>query len=109
MIARKWVEYCSDSEWGNGVMWQIAKERFAADATLDVVEVYEHAGWFLAWNRDGQCVGTANDSACFPESVIRWWLRFDDVRIVGHSRRGPDGGEYKHENYYPCVAQGVAA
>lgn len=102
MKARIWMEHCSDSEWGNEVMRQIAAERFAADDTIDIVEVHEHAGWYLSFTRDGMTVGTANDGAKFPQNVLDWFAQFDGVQLVGWCRR-QEGSEYKAPSYYPAL------
>lgn len=58
MKARTWVEYMAHHEWGNELMIVIAMERFEKDPTLDLVEVNEHAGWWLSFNRHGMIVGS---------------------------------------------------
>lgn len=62
----RWVTVrMSDSEWDNGQnMDEIAREQFSADedsASL-VVEVREHAGWYVeyAWDGDLVRLGSAN-------------------------------------------------
>lgn len=103
MKGRIWLEHCADNEWGNEVMRQIAQERFDADPSIDVVEVYEHAGWSLSWNRDGQIVGTANDAARLPPSVREWASQFDGFEMVGYCRRQEEFIHY-FSNYYPALA-----
>lgn len=100
---RIWIEHCASSEWGNRIMQEIAKERFAKDPSLDVVEVYEHAGWSLAWNRDGEIVASANDMAWFPQSVRDWAALFSGFEHVGYTRRD-DGIDQRCPNYFPALA-----
>lgn len=83
-------------------MRRIAEERFEKDATLDIVEVSEHAGWWLSFNRHGMIVGTANDMAQFPKEVRIWRQQFTGCNNVGYTRR-TDGFEYKHDDYYPVL------
>lgn len=63
VFARKLWIYLGPREWGNELMCQVAREAFANDTSLDVVQVNEHAGWHLTFLRDGTIVGTANDQA----------------------------------------------
>lgn len=98
----------ADDEWGNELMRQIAAERFEKDHTLHVVEVHEHAGWYLSFNRDGEIVGTANDAAVISEPTRRWIRSFDDFQIVGCSLRGQDD-DLRYPGYYPAIAAEVAA
>ena len=106
MQAREWIEYCSDSEWGNITMREIAQGRFDADPSVDVVCVYEHGGWHLSFNRDGITVGTANDMGRLSNAAYQWASQFTDRVIVGECRRQDDGGhdEVRYPNYYPALA-----
>ena len=61
VFARKLEIFLGPNEWGNDLMRQVAREAFATDASLDAVQVNEHAGWHLTFLRDGTIVGTAND------------------------------------------------
>src|ERR1022692_4963162 len=63
VYARQLWIYLGDNEWGNELMWQVASEALVADASLDAVQVNEHAGWYLTFLRDGTIVDTANDQA----------------------------------------------
>ena len=63
VYARELWIFMGPREWGNDLMRQVAKEAFAADASLDAVQVNEHACWHLTFLRDGTVVGTANDQA----------------------------------------------
>jgi hypothetical protein len=51
------------NEWGNEVMRKIAMEYFENNPVLQFVEIYEHAGWYLGFRRDGSIWSTANDMA----------------------------------------------
>jgi hypothetical protein len=74
--------HLADDEWGNSLMQEIAETAIAnwkGPGEL-VVEVYEHAGWHLAWARiDGQitCVSSANDCAQFPKKIKQFWSDFN--------------------------------
>jgi hypothetical protein len=57
------VIHLADDEWGNDVMFAIAQEFFQENPDEEFVEVYEHAGWFLGYRRDGSVWNTANDMA----------------------------------------------
>lgn len=85
--ARMFTESLGSNEWGNELMWQVANERFAADPTLDVVEVHEHGGWYLSYNRDGLIVDTANDTCRMSSKVYEWWSNFAGVEYAGSRRR----------------------
>jgi hypothetical protein len=63
LYAHKLSIFLGPREWGNDLVRQVAKGAFDADASLDAVEVNEHAGWNLTFLRDGTVVGTANDQA----------------------------------------------
>lgn len=104
MRARKWVIYLADNEWNNDTMERLAKEQFAADPTLDVVTVNEHGGWFLSWNRDMVCVGTANDMARLGAEAQAFRRKFDGVDIVGYERR-QERFVHRYDSYYPKLAQ----
>ena len=69
--ARKLWIYLGPKEWGNELMCQVAREAFANDTSLDVVQVNEHGGWYLTFLRDGTIVGTANDQAHLNDKAIR--------------------------------------
>ena len=76
--------YLAHDEWGGEVMDRVAAERFAEyefDKELLLLEVHEHAGWFLAYAWiDGKprCVSSANDAARFSDAVKEWWKRFNN-------------------------------
>src|SRR5208283_3602230 len=85
VYARKlWISL-GPSEWGNDLMRQVAREAFATDASLDAVQVNEHAGWYLTFLRDGTVVGTANDQAHLDET--------DPERLDTDVREGDLGTE----------------
>ena len=51
VYARKLWIFMGPNEWGNELMRQLAREAFATDASLDAVQVNEHAGWYLTFLR----------------------------------------------------------
>jgi len=56
--------HLANNEWGNATMRAVATEWFTQHPACNFVMVYEHAGWWLAYNRTGlEIVGTANDLA----------------------------------------------
>ena len=64
--------FLSQTEWGNEVMRDVAKEYFEQHPGVPYVEVYEHAGWFLGFRKDMSIWATANGEAdlspgIFPE------------------------------------------
>jgi hypothetical protein len=81
-----WISL-GETEWGNELMWQVASEAFAADASLDAVEVNEHAGWHLTFLRDGTIVGTANDQAHLSDKAIEFLRKINDYDSAGEIRR----------------------
>jgi hypothetical protein len=81
-----WISL-GETEWGNELMWQVASEAFAADASLDAVEVNEHAGWHLTFLRDGTIVGTANDQAHLSDKAIEFLRKIYDYDSAGEIRR----------------------
>ena len=105
--ARIWMEHCARNEWGNETMQDIAKRRFEEDASIDIVEVWEHGGWHLSWNRDLIVVGTANDMAQFSRKAIDWCKQFTGSAIVGETRRD-DMIDQRYPNYFPCISAAVA-
>jgi hypothetical protein len=72
VYARKLRIFLGASEWGNELMRQVAREAFAAAASLDAVQVNEHAGWYLTFLKDGTIVGTANDQAQLNDEAIQF-------------------------------------
>jgi hypothetical protein len=57
------IIYLADNEYGNELMDRIAAEFFEANPNEQFVLVYEHAGWYLGYRRDGTRWATANDTA----------------------------------------------
>ena len=57
--------FLADNEWGNQIMREVAEQWFKSHPDCDFVQVYEHAGWALAWHRSMECVASANESAAF--------------------------------------------
>lgn len=78
----QWIHLASD-EWGSDLMDRIAKDYFdtyIGDKTRLVVEIHEHAGWFLAYGFIGgrvRTIGSANDSARFDEDVKAFWKKLE--------------------------------
>jgi hypothetical protein len=72
VYARKLSIYLGPKEWGNELMYQVAREAFAADPSLHAVQVNEHAGWFLTFLSDGTVIGTANDQAHLGDKATRF-------------------------------------
>lgn len=81
--ARMMVVRCGPSDWGNERMAALAKEAFEGAPEVDVVDVYEHGGWRLAYNRSGLVVGTANDMAVMGPAVREFWGQFSGVEYAG--------------------------
>jgi hypothetical protein len=76
MIVQFLPIFLADGEYGNEKMKQVASEAFAKrpeeQGKVLVVEVHEHAGWYLTYLRDGTIVGTANDMASFSDEAKRF-------------------------------------
>ena len=72
VYARKLWIFLGAKKWGNDLMRLVAAEAFAADASLDAVEVHEQGGWYLTLLRDGTIVGTANDHAQLRDRAIQF-------------------------------------
>jgi hypothetical protein len=87
VYARKLWIFLGPREWGNELMKNVAEEAFAADPSLDAVEVHEHAGWYLTFLRDGTIVGTANDQAQLSESAIQFLRSIYGYESAGEIRR----------------------
>jgi hypothetical protein len=77
----------ADDEWGSELMARVARQYCDEHPDLDplVVEVIEHAGWFLTFTRSGVCVDTANDTACLSRSAHEFFakVRGSDWQYVG--------------------------
>jgi hypothetical protein len=87
VYARKLWIFLGASEWGNDLMRQVAMEAFATDASLDAVQVNEHAGWYLTFLRDGTIVGTANDQAQLSDRAIQFLNSIYGYERAGEIRR----------------------
>ncbi len=73
MIAHYLTIHLASDEYGNEIMTQAAREAFDTHPELDVVEVYEHGGWYMNIDRSGRVVGSANDAAVYTPEIIAWW------------------------------------
>jgi hypothetical protein len=87
VFARKLWIFLGQTEWGNDLMRLVAKEAFAADGSLDAVQVNEHAGWHLTFLRDGTVVGTANDQAHLDNKATEFLDRIYGYDLAGEIRR----------------------
>jgi hypothetical protein len=64
----------ADDEWsGSGIMEEVARQALADYPDLDCVEVYEHAGWYLIYDRKMRVVGTANDQWPGNDNSHAFW------------------------------------
>jgi hypothetical protein len=76
--------HLAEDEWGNTLMQEIAESAIAewrGPGEL-VVEVYEHAGWFLTFARiNGRiaCVSSANDCARFDQQIRQFWSDYNSA------------------------------
>jgi hypothetical protein len=64
------IVHLADDEWDSETMQRVAKEWFERHPDCNFVQVYEHAGWFLTFSRNGRCVGSANGGAVFPAGTV---------------------------------------
>ena len=87
LFARKLWIFLGPKEWGTDLMRQVAREAFDADASLDVVEVNEHAGWHLTFLRDGTVVGTANDQAHLDDKAEKFLNSIYGYELAGEIHR----------------------
>jgi len=87
VFARKLWTFLGAKERGNDLMKQVAMEAFASDASLDAVQVNEHAGWYLTFLRDGTVIGTANDQACLNDKASEFLKSIYGYDYVGEIRR----------------------
>jgi hypothetical protein len=86
--------YLANDEWGNDTMRRIADEysRHHAERPL-VVEIHEHAGWFLAYLYgaagidDGTVCGTANDAGTLRQDVMEFGKTIGNVEVLPETRR----------------------
>lgn len=93
-IAKYIVVHLADDEWSsqeNGqLMANVAQETLRRFPQIDFVEVYEHGGWFLSYDRTGNIIGTANDMAGPNLHRQAFWEQFQDHRCCGYIRRQDD-------------------
>lgn len=90
--------HLAENEWAsqeNGnKMWNVAKNYFNKWPALEnmIVTVYEHAGWWLSYLRDGTIVGTANDMATLSEKAMQWGEvnKLLPVKYLSTIRRGKE-------------------
>jgi hypothetical protein len=87
VYARQLFVYLGPKEWENELMFQVAMEAFAADASLDAVEVHEHGGWFLTYLRDGTIISTANDQAHLSDKAKDFLRKIYGFDPAGEIRR----------------------
>jgi hypothetical protein len=87
VYARKLWIFLGAREWDNDLMRQVAADAFAADASLNAVEVHEHGGWYLTFLRDGTVVGTANDQAQLNGNAIQFLRSIYGYESAGEIRR----------------------
>jgi hypothetical protein len=87
VFARKLFVYLGPKEWSNELMSEVATEAFAADPSLDAVEVSEHAGWFLTYLRDGTIIETANDRASLNDKATKFLESIYGYDSAGEIRR----------------------
>lgn len=85
--------WLADNEYGNPLMNRVAEEFLCDHPEVDVVEVIEHAGWWMRYARlNGRVVviGSANDQAVYPDEVqeLRREYGARPVHAVHFVRRG---------------------
>lgn len=57
------IIHLAENEWSNIIMREVAAEWFKDHPDCEFVQVWEHGGWWLAFHRSMETVGTANGSA----------------------------------------------
>ena len=87
IYARQLFIYLGPKEWGNELMCEVATEAFAADPSLDAVQVNEHGGWFLTFLQDGTIIGTANDQAHLSDKAKDFLRSIYGFDSAGEIRR----------------------
>ncbi len=87
VFARKLEIFLGPNEWGNDLMRQVAREAFATYASLDAVQVNEHAGWHLTFLRDGTIVVTANDLAHLNDKATEFLNSIYGYELAGEIYR----------------------
>jgi len=60
---------CRPNQWGNNTMHSLAQKAFQDYPEAELVLVWEHAGWFLVFRRDGKVINSANDCAVYPREI----------------------------------------
>jgi hypothetical protein len=85
--ARKLWIFLGPNEWGNDLIRHVVMEAFASDDSLDVVQVNEHAGWYLTFLRHGTVVGTANDQAQLNDKAKEFLQSIYGYESAGEIRR----------------------
>lgn len=66
--------FLADDEWhSSGIMEEVARQAFLDYPSVDCVEVHEHSGWFLTYNRSMQIVSTANDCCTVTPAMEAFW------------------------------------
>jgi hypothetical protein len=97
MLVRKIRVHLAEDEWGNDVMWRVAQGVFAEFPNVDLVTVYEYAGWMLGYLRDGTVVESANDGAVFHGKALEFRQKMTRVEVLGEIRRvGPKPAVVSH-------------
>lgn len=72
-VLRVLTVHLAPDEWGNEKMKEVAMEEIRAHGGENmVVEVIEHAGWYLSFRFDGKVVGTANEMGRLDPEVLAW-------------------------------------
>jgi hypothetical protein len=87
VYARKLWIFLGASEWGNDLMRQVARDALATDASLNAVQVNEHAGWYLTFLQDGTVVGTENDQAHLDDKATEFLSRIYGYDLAGEIHR----------------------
>ena len=98
MILHELNVHMASFEWSSThPMEQIADELFEKYKDLEnlVIRVYEHAGWYLIFAKEGEktiIVGTANDAATITPERQRFWERVKGAehRQLPTIRRGEE-------------------
>lgn len=83
--------HLADNEWGHELMEKVAKEWLADHPEFEPVEVevWEHGGWFLTYNRQMAVVDTANDMAEMSDECVKFYELTTgfDYKFLGSIRR----------------------
>ena len=84
------IIHLADDEYGNEAMKDAARHALALFPDVDCVEVYEHSGWWLIYDRTGRIVATANDGWPGDDYSKRFWRNVWARNIVRTIRRTVD-------------------